>query len=352
MKKLLLVVLAFVGITSGAWAYNYDVDDGNGEIFRCAMADVAVDRHSTTNVSVKTYKGSPYSFARIYFDTGKSEFHDRCGDFVVDLAKTLVKNSADVQRVVIIGMADKQGDTNKYENPELSRYRAEKVRDVFYQNGFSSLGENFAEIYATGSSDAKAFEVINNPQHRSVDVYVIWDLPTCDDEAMNNVAILQNDLKDYDGPEKADLDAAFKKLSEICAKEGNLLTGGEAEEYAYGLSELAVQINKIRKEHPEVQINVPAAEGISVDAAYARLKETRSKLGLTTSKWRNSEGKFNTARLASDSIAGVVLGTAGGLITSHLVKKNQVKKGFEDIQCTIGGQKVAEWGDEFTVGIR
>lgn len=82
-------------------------------------------------------------------------------------------------------------------------------------------------------------------------------------------------------------------------------------------------------------------------------KELNSIMGgLKTSAWKTAEGNFNGARLASDSIAGVVLGTAGGLITSHLVKKGQVKNGFEDIQCTVGGQKVADWGDEFTVGIR
>ena len=70
------------------------------------------------------------------------------------------------------------------------------------------------------------------------------------------------------------------------------------------------------------------------------------------SVWKNKEGEFNKARLASDSIAGVVLGTAGGLITSKVVKKSQVKSGFEDVQCTIGGQKVSDWGDEFTVGIQ
>ena len=75
-------------------------------------------------------------------------------------------------------------------------------------------------------------------------------------------------------------------------------------------------------------------------------------IGNKVSAWKNAEGEFNTARLASDSIAGVVLGTAGGLITSHLVKKGQVKQGFEDISCTVGGQRVADWGDEFTVGIR
>lgn len=72
----------------------------------------------------------------------------------------------------------------------------------------------------------------------------------------------------------------------------------------------------------------------------------------TLSVWKTNKGDFNTARLASDSVAGVVLGTAGGLITSKVVKKNQVKTGFEDISCTIGGQKVADWSDEFTVGIQ
>ena len=72
---------------------------------------------------------------------------------------------------------------------------------------------------------------------------------------------------------------------------------------------------------------------------------------LEVSKWKDAEGNFNTARLASDLTAGVVLGTAGALITSSVVKKNQVENGFEDISCTIGGQTVADWGDEFTVGV-
>ena len=74
--------------------------------------------------------------------------------------------------------------------------------------------------------------------------------------------------------------------------------------------------------------------------------------GLKKNKWRNEEGKFNTARLASDSIAGVVLGTTGGLITSSVMKKKQVEQGFEDLQCIVGGQPVAGWGDEFMVGIQ
>ena len=68
-------------------------------------------------------------------------------------------------------------------------------------------------------------------------------------------------------------------------------------------------------------------------------------------KWVDSQGKFNTARLASDSIAATVLGTVGGVVTSTVMKKNQVKKGFEDMKCTVGGQSVASYGDEFRVGL-
>lgn len=70
------------------------------------------------------------------------------------------------------------------------------------------------------------------------------------------------------------------------------------------------------------------------------------------SVWKNAEGKFNGVRLASDSVAGVVLGTAGGLISNSLIKKSQTKKGFEDIHCTVGGQFVADYDDDFAVGIK
>mgnify|MGYP003290094520 CR=1 FL=1 len=69
------------------------------------------------------------------------------------------------------------------------------------------------------------------------------------------------------------------------------------------------------------------------------------------SVWKTADGKFNGARLASDSIAGAVLGTAGGLITHSVIKKNQTEKGFEDIKCTVNGEVVGGYGDEFVVGM-
>lgn len=84
---------------------------------------------------------------------------------------------------------------------------------------------------------------------------------------------------------------------------------------------------------------------------FSELDKMLDKHFVGASVWKNSEGNFNTARLASDSIAGVVLGTAGGVITSKIVKKNQIKSGFESLKCTIAGQDVATYGDDFTVGV-
>ena len=74
--------------------------------------------------------------------------------------------------------------------------------------------------------------------------------------------------------------------------------------------------------------------------------------GLEVSKWRDEEGELNIARLKVDSIAGVVLGTTGGVIASNVTKRNQVEEGFEDLGCVVGDQMVAGWNDEFVVGIQ
>ena len=87
-----------------------------------------------------------------------------------------------------------------------------------------------------------------------------------------------------------------------------------------------------------------------IDNSVSQLETIGSRFDVSV--WKNKDGKFNTARLASDGVAGVGLGTAGGLITSSMVKKNQIEKGFEDIKCTIGDQSVADWGDEFMVGMQ
>lgn len=90
-----------------------------------------------------------------------------------------------------------------------------------------------------------------------------------------------------------------------------------------------------------------------INASTYVIKEISARINeIERSVWKNADGNFNTSRLVSDSVAGVVLGTAGGLITSSIIKKNQTENGFENINCTVGNQIVAGWGDEFRVGIK
>ncbi len=87
----------------------------------------------------------------------------------------------------------------------------------------------------------------------------------------------------------------------------------------------------------------------------ARLKISEFTSGIDMSKksaWKTAEGKFNTARLASDLTAGVVLGTVGGVVSGVVIKKKQVEKGFDALHCTVAGQPIADWGDTFNVGLR
>ena len=91
---------------------------------------------------------------------------------------------------------------------------------------------------------------------------------------------------------------------------------------------------------------------IRMEIQSARRALDNIAAGFKTTVWKTADGKFNTSRLLSDSVAGVVLGTTGALVTSHIVKKNQIENGFEDISCTVGGQVVAGWADQFRVGIQ
>ena len=106
----------------------------------------------------------------------------------------------------------------------------------------------------------------------------------------------------------------------------------------------------ISGDNSQVIISERNASRLKIKRAWTRLNAMSDDFKVSV--WRDKQGNFNTARLASDSIAAVVLGTTGALVTSNIVKKNQVSGGFEDVQCTIGGQVVATWGDDFSVGIQ
>jgi len=122
--------------------------------------------------------------------------------------------------------------------------------------------------------------------------------------------------------------------------------------------------NNITNYHHNTQSVVTATTvNVNYDDSVLLARQTATEIGVIAtelkrmndafgrSRWKTASGNFNGARLASDSIAGVVLGTAGGLITSNIIKKNQIRGGFEDLQCVIGGQIVANYDDDFTINM-
>ena len=118
----------------------------------------------------------------------------------------------------------------------------------------------------------------------------------------------------------------------------------------------ADDVTKVRKIYDEIcSGNSPYVIFVGnpqVDVAKSKIRAFFNTAESTASVWKDSEGKFNTARLASDLTAGVVLGTVGGVVSGVVIKKKQVEKGFEALHCTVGGQTVADWGDTFSVGLR
>ena len=165
----------------------------------------------------------------------------------------------------------------------------------------------------------------------------------CNTDTLGLIANWSTQCKD-----NADIMALIDKIQKMCR--ANTKSEQDFNKLWGALLELQPQ-NCTQISNTDVTITITKLTE-RVNNAYSQLTSIHNQFRDDVSAWKNAEGKFNTARLASDSIAGVVLGTAGGLITSSVVKKNQVENGFEDIKCTIGGQNVAEWGDQFRVGIQ
>lgn len=165
----------------------------------------------------------------------------------------------------------------------------------------------------------------------------------CNTDTLDLIANWSTQCKD-----NADIMALIDKIQEMCRT--NTKSEQDFNKLWGSLLELQPQ-NCTQTSNTDVTITITKLTE-RVNDAYSRLVSIHNKFRDEKSVWKDKDGNFNTARLASDSIAGVVLGTTGALVTSHVVKKNQVENGFEDIKCTIGGQNVSQWGDQFRVGIQ
>lgn len=173
-------------------------------------------------------------------------------------------------------------------------------------------------IYKVNMSDTMAFEITNLARK----IINNCDEKTC--AHLTDIARLNALIREYEG-----------RISQQLQRDADIQAQRDA----------AIETERTRLR----QQTITNATN-SIKNTYNQITSMQS--GFDVSVWKNAEGNFNTSRLISDSVAGVVLGTAGGLITSNVIKKNQVNNGFEDLSCTVGGQVVAGWDDQFSVGIR
>jgi len=351
MKKFLIFFMVLFGMACSAMAdfsgYQSDSKGGSGS---CVM--------------VPSYKDSKTSYA-VYFKTGEDKVSSECSTEFSRVKQELANlySGGNIAYFVLVASADRQGDKKGYNNDDLSKRRYDYVVD----NVIPQAARIEDVGWVAGSASAKEFEPeysAGNWTYRSVYIYPVWALQKCEQKTMSNINSAQSTLikikakyADKAGEIQKALDI-ITKLQSICKNSGDALTPSEGEKYAKLLSELNGLLISFINFAPElISITETITEYVNVTVYNTDISEYYYNLakirdGLKISVWRDAEGKFNTSRLISDSVAGVVLGTAGGLITSHLVKKNQIKQGFEDLNCSVGGQKVASYGDEIRIGLR
>ena len=329
MKKLLVFFMVLFGISLGAMA-EYLGD--------CALKPSDFD------------SDSPYA---VYFGTGKDIPSSECEDYfnVVKDELYQLQEGGNIAYFVVIGSADRQGDENGYDKDALSGRRYDYVKKYILPSGTEAKDK----AWVAGSASNQKFDpdYIDDWQYRSVYIYPVWKRPTCTEELINgindNIAKLKKAKEEY--PKQAtEIDKIlgnYSKALDLCDEVGKKLGATDYEALTNYLKDAIVLINKSSINFGITDVTISSTD---IDTHYYNLSRMRD--GLKLSVWRDENGNFNTARLISDSVAGVVLGTVGGIVTSKLVKKNQLKKGFEDLYCAIGGQAVAEYGDDFTVGMR
>ena len=164
-------------------------------------------------------------------------------------------------------------------------------------------------------------------------------------------------------PTQCDVDNGYELVEFQCVKTGDVADTSNNDDTPKKLDAAnATEPIFTDAELQEMQHNKNVAAGmltaqrnaVPIDPVFALTSQIDTMLSRHfsgSSVWKNQDGKFNTARLASDSVAGVVLGTVGGVVTSTVMKKKQAQQGFEKLKCTIGGQDVASYGDEFFIGL-
>lgn len=285
--------------------------------------------------------------------------HD-CKQELKDLFDPIFTNSENFESVLLLGSAD--NTANEATDANYAKRREETIRKFLTDSAPNGLGYDIPVCDSTNSDRTpcanlsmghtiqKTLNVTEStPKTRGVYVFILYKRTTCNESITQAFTGLEQQLTERlsqdltsTDPNVTALREALESAKQICNedKHGQYILPTDQDK----ITAVWLAASKI----PGMKIN----GNIAIESLAQSIKNTFTGLGLSKSVWKDKQGDFNYSRLISDSIAGVVLGTAGGLITSHIVKKNQISSGFENIMCTIGGQSVASYGDEFSVGIQ
>ncbi len=324
----------------------------------------------------------------IYFNNDQSNIqnigtHD-CAAELKEEFDPIFRNDIDVikniEGILLFGSADNTGTRSR--NETLGKVRAATIKSFLEDNYGITVCDNENPIgrcanISIGDAIQRAInDRTSTPVTRAVYMFILYNNDQCGmytEDILNSLSanINDNELKNK-----------IQEAIDICnlSRKNKVLTYSQREKIMHiirdtmpTIQNLCNSINGAEFDEDDKQCKCNEAGHIPDLGSLKCVKQTSTTINgqvydlaelinsfkiITqdmaddASVWKTESGKFNGARLASDSIAGVVLGTAGGLITSNIVKKNQISKGFENIMCTIGGQPVATYGDEFSVGIK
>lgn len=330
LKRFFLFMALVIGACGGAWG-----DDP------C----VSGSEISSTVTTITDSNGNNITpqYA-VHFDTGKYEdVNNRCTGSWGDLFNKIKekKVAGQIEDVLLFASTDKIGSDAT--NLTLSKNRLDFVKKKLEEIGITNPQTMF---YLGEGAWAD-----NEADYKKRAVYIFFTSTTnggqsvniCNETVRGALTGLLGKLDGY----KADVSAAKQKVRELINFCGGGKTNAGQNDVDDFENKLKALLGALPSDLGELEYFKSELEGLNLQLKVARVQAIYAGLSTGGSVWKNTEGKFNSYRLMADSTGAVVLGTAGALLSSHLIKKAQVKEGFEDLQCTIGGQLVANWGDEF-----
>ena len=292
----------------------------------------------------------------VYFKNAESTIKTGCDDEVKTMVDAINNIQGNLRGILMFATADGTGDSGN--NKTYSRERLDTVEKALKDGGVNAslLGCKVNEGDKDSKNVCAKFYLGDAPwddedshfERRAVYIFLIYkgDLivnagaDICNQDMKNALSSLKDKLQGYSDSDKAR--TKLEELQNFC----NGLSSGKEDQAK--IDEFEAMFKAMVEAMPEGLKNEAFYTNTILQLKIARANKLYTDLVLTEgSVWKNADGTFNYHRLIADSAAGVVLGTAGGLLSSHLIKKAQIKEGFEDLQCTIGGQLVANWGDQF-----